>query len=139
MARPTDLNKALAERVAEHVRNGSTLRAAAGVEGISWDTFKNWLRWGAEEREPYFMFFTLTRKAEAEAEVKFTEILRKNAEDRASVGDARWALAWLERRRREDWWLRPERAGEESKLSDTELVEVLEKQLELAKARIAAK
>lgn len=91
---------------------------------------------GEEGHEPYVMFQALTRKAEAQAELKFTEILRENAEDRGSAGDARWALAWLERRRREDWWLRPEQP---SSMPDEEMLAAFEAGAEKLRERIARK
>ena len=120
----------IAQNIAKHIRVGNTLRCAAQSEGVHWDTFKFWLRRGEDGDEPYLTFVTLTRDAEAEAERTFVDVLVNNAKDRNSVGDARWALAWLERRRREDWWLRPEPPREASKMTDDELKEVIAEQAE---------
>lgn len=138
MGRPTDLNEALAKRLAAHVSEGMTHRCAAGLEKVPWATYTNWLRWGEEGREPYLIFRDLTREAEAEFEQSLVETIMHRAGKKHSDDGAVKAAQWvLERRRREDWWLRPEQARDESKLSDTELVDALEKQLEAARERIA--
>lgn len=136
--RPTDLTLDLAERLAGHIRDGNTLRCAAALEMVPWGTFTQWLEKGRQGHEPYVVFADLTDQAKAIAEADCVGRIRKAGE---GCGPGDWkADAWrLERRYRADWFLRPDRPGEESKLPDAELVEVLTEQLELAKARIAAK
>lgn len=113
----------IAENVAKHIRVGNTLRCAAQSEGVNWETFKLWLRRGEEGDEPYLTFLTLTRKAEASAERFAIRRLHAgmkgigpDAASRAKV--AGW---WLERRRREEWWLRPEQPRDLSQLNDAAL------------------
>lgn len=106
--------------MAKHIRQGVTLRCAAQAEGVPWSTFKDWLNWSDAGKEPYAGFSALIRGAEAKAEMTMTRrMTRKSRSPQHDNVDSRNAQFWLERRRREDWWL--SQKEDASKLSTKEL------------------
>jgi hypothetical protein len=119
----------IAERIAGHIKEGVSLRCAAGLEMVPWGTFTEWLQKGREGHEPYVMFSDLTSQAEAEAEAKAAKRILVAGEKEVD-GDWKAMSWWLERRRREDWWLRPEPPKEASKMTDDELKSVIAEQAE---------
>ncbi|WP_394825043.1 hypothetical protein [Pendulispora albinea] len=126
--RPTMLNKRITAIVYKTIAGGSTMRHAADMAGVHYDTMKLWLRRGAEGAEPYLSFLTQTRKAEAVAEARAQRAIRAGIKRGTpeAVGRAKVAGWWLERRRWRDWWLaRPRRTRDPSSLSDAELLEAL--------------
>jgi len=74
------------------LKAGATRTTAAGAAGIHRDTFYQW-----RKENPTFSY-AVTR-AEAQAEINCVESLFQASER----GDWRAAVAWLSRRRREDW------------------------------------
>lgn len=73
---------------------GGTRRAACARVGITPDTFYHWL-------ERYQTFSDAVDRAEADAELRYLTPVARAAND----GDWRAGIAWLERRRRQDWAL----------------------------------
>lgn len=92
MARPTKLTPAVEELILDALRKGNTRTAAAEYVGIPRETLSRWMARSVTFRH------AVTR-AEAEAEVHAVDALRDGYDD----GDWRAALAWLERRRHDDW------------------------------------
>ena len=91
MARPTKLTAATEKAILDALRAGVTRTAAAESNGV--DRTQLW-RWMAR----FATFRNAVLQAEARAEVRATITLRQ-----AGESDWRAALAWLERRRHEDW------------------------------------
>ena len=91
MARNTKRTPVLEEAILRALRAGSTRAAAAEYVGVDRTQLWRWMRDDAAFRNECL-------RAEAEAEIAYTGILRKAATD-----DWRAAFAWLERRRSEDW------------------------------------
>lgn len=91
MARPTKYDDAKANQIATLLRSGCTRKDAVGSVSIDYHTFLNWL-------ERNSSFSSLVGSAESFAAVKMTTILTKAAEQ-----DAKYALEWLKRRRRDEW------------------------------------
>ncbi|MBX7132593.1 MAG: hypothetical protein K1X67_07965 [Fimbriimonadaceae bacterium] len=104
------------EKIEKALATGNTRRAACAFAGISEDTLARWIKSFAD-------FAELVALAEARCEVHMTSMIYKAAQERDVTvtktiqrGDAKitetvtkkefdWkaALAWLERRRSEDW------------------------------------
>lgn len=78
-------------RVLQAIRGGSTNRDAAAYGGVDEDTLIRW-------RKRYAEFADAFTRAESECAVSMTAHLVK-----AAALDWRAALAWLERRRRDEW------------------------------------
>ena len=92
MARPTKYEKERCDKILHALRAGCTRKAASSAGGIDFQTFLNWL-------SRYSGFSTDVEIAENDAEREFT-LTVANA---AGQGDARMAIEWLKRRRRDDW------------------------------------
>ena len=106
MARPTKYTEEKAAQIATLLRGGCTRKDAVGSIGVDYQTFLNWY-------ETNSSFSGLVISAESFAAVKMTTLVTKAAEQ-----DAKYALEWLKRRRRDEW-------GDNinlSRLSDAELV-----------------
>jgi hypothetical protein len=117
MPRPSKFNSQTAERIIAALKAGNTLRASALYAGVTEDTLGNW-------RKRYSDFSAQIDQAEAQAEVGHVATLAAAAR----AGEWRASLAWLERRRHDDWRERKttELTGSveinsPSKLSDAEL------------------
>jgi len=91
MARPTKLTAATEKAILDALRAGITRTAAAESNGV--DRTQLW-RWMAR----FATFRNAVMQAEAQAEVRATITLRQ-----AGESDWRAALAWLEKRRRDEW------------------------------------
>lgn len=92
MARPSKYTPDRVARIVEALEGGNTRRAAATAAGIDQGTLENWMT-------RFSGFSSAVRVAEAEAELAHVATIKRAADD----GDWRAALAWLERRRHEDW------------------------------------
>lgn len=90
--RPTKFDQHTADRIVAALKAGNTLRASARYVGVTEDTLLNW-------RKRYSAFSALIDQSEASAEVMYAAVLAKAAQE----GDWRAAMAWLERRRSDDW------------------------------------
>lgn len=101
--RPTKLTPEVQERICDALRKGCTRRAAAAYAGISEDTLYNWIARGegrakSPPREEFTRFSEAVKRAESEAEKRYTEIIYRAA-------DETWQAAawWLERRYPKEW------------------------------------
>jgi hypothetical protein len=84
----------------EALRSGAYREDACAAAGISYQTFLNWERKGAEQTKgQYVEFFDALKGAEAEAMVQNAEIITTAARS----GDWR-AAAWFLQHRRPDQW-----------------------------------
>lgn len=92
MARPTKRTPQVQEAILLALRAGNTRVASALYVGIARETLLRWISRSVAFRHQ-------VEQAEAQAEVRCVTKL-SNA---ANEGDWRAALAWLERRRHEDW------------------------------------
>lgn len=107
--RPTKLTPEIQKTIMDALRRGSYMETAAAYAGISKNTLYDWLRRGAREKQrlannsrarmlkderPFVEFSDAIKKAQAEAELRDLEIIRKAAEE------GEWqASAWrLERK-----------------------------------------
>jgi hypothetical protein len=121
-----EFNADVAAEVVRILRAGNCRDTAAASVGVLSDTFRKWLRWGAQGEEPYAAFIKECRKAEADAEVDIIQGIRKSGyrqrlktvttlekngkvetttEFREEPGDAR-NLMWIaERRGARNWSL----------------------------------
>jgi hypothetical protein len=92
MVRPSKYTPERVQRVVEALEGGNTRRAAASAAGIDEGTLERWMR-------RFAGFAGAVSAAEATAELAHVATIKRAAED----GDWRASLAWLERRRNEDW------------------------------------
>lgn len=97
--RKTLLTPKRKKRILELVKLGNFPVTVARAVGIHESTLINWLRKGEEGKDPELRkFYEEYKKAEAEAEVRNLAIVQK-----AALRDAKYALAFLERRFPERW------------------------------------
>lgn len=91
---PIKLNVELMNRAALMVESGCYIETACEACGIGRSTYYDWLRWGAEGRDPYAAFYDRLTQARATAEAKHVMTI-----DHATTDD--WhAAAWLLERTR---------------------------------------
>lgn len=91
MARPSKRNAATEQAILDMLRDGMTRTAAAEANGLPRETLSRWI-------SRFVTFRHAVLQAEAQAEVRATTTVRQAAEK-----DWKAALAWLERRRPDDW------------------------------------
>lgn len=95
--RPTLYSHAVATLICDRIRQGVTRNAAAEAAGITRETLFDWMRDNEE-------FSYLVARADAEAEILFTDCLRRGAiGDEGYKGDPKMSVEWLKRRRRADY------------------------------------
>jgi hypothetical protein len=82
------------QAIINYVRMGATRRDAAGAAGISYETFRVWMKEDSA--------FSVS-VSEAECECGALMAARIYAEAMRANGDAKYALEWLKRRRRAEW------------------------------------
>ena len=109
MARPTKYSTGRAEAICGYLRIGATRTASVAAAGVSYDAFRRWIKSNPE-------FSLSVTQAEAECAVAMTKVIW-NA---ALAGEWRAALAWLERRRPQEWGLHAS-----TRLADAEIEQIL--------------
>jgi hypothetical protein len=82
------------DKILTYLRGGATRRDAAAASGVSRDTLRHWMQENSA-------FSALVEEAEGECGALMAA--RLTAEARRSDGDWKAALAWLQRRRRDEW------------------------------------
>jgi hypothetical protein len=96
MARPTKLTPEITLGISESLRRGMTITGACQREGISRETYYNWLEESPE-------FFDTIKRSESEAEELFTDTIISAATDPSFGCTWQAAAWWLERRRKADY------------------------------------
>lgn len=97
--RPSKYTPALGAHIILALSNGATRRDAAALNGIDYKTFWRWLKDGTEDENSEFRKFALqVETAEAELMTRLAQVVIK-----AAVGDPKYALEVLKRRRRTEW------------------------------------
>lgn len=111
--RPTLLSEATAKVLFEAIERGLPYKQAAGLAGISYDTFNRWRIKGRTYEAPqeFCDFCDRLELAQAKAVDSLVETVRKAA----SKGDWKAAAWMLERRHPEEW----ERLGRTSNQEST--------------------
>lgn len=100
MARPSKLTPETHSLIVEAILHGATYKDAAEAAGVSYDTFNEWMKAGAEAKGgKFFEFSEAVKAANAQCAVNFTRVIQTAA----AKGDAKYALEWLKRRRRSEW------------------------------------
>lgn len=79
---------------AENIRLGMTYTASAKAIGVTYQTWKNWERLGAEGKTPYAKWYIAIRQAEADLMKECLESVRLSMK----LGDVKSAMFILERR-----------------------------------------
>lgn len=92
MARPTKYTPEVEALILDALKSGVSRRAAAEYAGLDEKTVINWMK-------RYSSFSSAVIAAESRVEIRASLSLRMAFEG----GDWRAALAWLERRRHQDW------------------------------------
>jgi hypothetical protein len=95
--RPTKFTKDTRDKIVQAIQMGATYELAAQFGGVSYDTFNNWMKRGAEAAEgdqAFVDFFETVKQAEGKAAVGWL------AKIEVAANDGNWqAAAWkLERR-----------------------------------------
>jgi len=124
VGKPTKLTPVLSKDIVKLIAVGNYISTACQANGISSQTYDNWLKWGGEGREPYLAFFVAIKKAEADAEARRVErveqagiggaLIRKktitNQKDGTVIEDEQYAqpqwladMTHLERRHPDRW------------------------------------
>jgi transposase len=133
MARPTDLDDLVEQRIVASLRLGNTPRQAAQAAGISVASYHAWRARGRKGEPRFVEFLDRTEKAAAEAEGQAVEIVR-NA---ALSGTWQAAAWWLERRRWKAW---ARRDAPSAKANETSALDAMtEDELKARAAELAAK
>jgi len=79
---------------------GASYSDAAQAAGVSYETFNEWMKAGANAKSGKFLQFSeAVRKEEADAALRHLTVIN-NA---AAKGDWKASLEWLRRRRRQEW------------------------------------
>lgn len=109
---PTKLTESTHALIVELVGRGHFRETAAAHAGIDPRTLRNWLKWGAEGKEPYQQFAHDLMVAEAEAEVADLDAIDRAG--KGSIGDREagfppiegdWkAIAWRRERMNPSRW-----------------------------------
>jgi hypothetical protein len=109
VGRPTELNDAVQQKLCDALRAGNYLEAAGPYAGVSRSTVYRWLAQANQEgADPRLVEFRdAVRSAEAQAEVHAVGVIRQGI----AHGDARIALAYLERRHPQRWRNRNDNGG----------------------------
>jgi hypothetical protein len=89
--RPTKYHDERCDTILQTIRQGNTLKVAALMGGISYDTLNEW-------RKVFPEFAEAVNRAEAEAEALHVVNIRTHSADQWQA--SAW---WLERRRHSDW------------------------------------
>ncbi len=89
---PMKFTQARQDAILERLKAGSTRSAAAESVGVHRSQMTRWV-------EKHATFATAVLRAEAEAEIRYTALFAKGAQE----GDWRAAESWLKRRRPEEW------------------------------------
>ena len=107
MGRSSKISEKVISELSTAIRQGATYELASNYAGITYRTFRNWMKKGEElsdehenedsisdEDKTFFQFFHALKKAEGQAAVKWLLLIEKAAQD-----DNWQAAAWkLERR-----------------------------------------
>lgn len=80
---PSKLTQAVEDEIATHVEAGSYIETACEAAGIAQQTYYDWLRWGAEGREPYASFRARMLQARATAEARDVAFIAASGDWRA--------------------------------------------------------
>jgi len=134
--RPSKITPDVTRRICAALSASTIRKDAALIGGVSYETLRRWMHKGEGEAlkaiegvlDPdtapaggAYAFYMAVLQAEASTSIRLSMTLYK-----AALNDPRYALLWLERRRRTDW-------GQRINIRDVPtdlLIEVLEGQLE---------
>lgn len=98
--RPSKLTTELQSKIVEAIIAGNYAETAAEANGITEQTFWNWMLWGRNGKgEPYIGFFEAITRARAEAEMRLVGVALGGDMPGVSNGPAKAALNFLERTR----------------------------------------
>jgi len=100
MARPCKLTPEVQQIIVNAIGLGASYSDAAQAAGVSYETFNEWMKAGANAKSGKFLQFSeAVRKEEADAALRHLTVIN-NA---AAKGDWKASLEWLRRRRRQEW------------------------------------
>lgn len=91
MARKSKLTDEAIKEASECIAIGMSYTATAKALNISYETFANWMKWGAEGKAPYCLFFTKINTAESELLKTCLKQLKKAA-DIGDINTVKWIL-----------------------------------------------
>lgn len=97
MARPTKLTPEVQAQIVVDIEDGNLPETCAQAVGIDRHTFRNWMRWGAEGKEPYDEFFSAVACARARREMNLVKKVVFGDGPGEGFGAAKAAAFLLER------------------------------------------
>lgn len=102
IGRPSRFTQELQDKIVAGVRMGLTKCVASELAGVPVGTFKDWMAWGLDGREPYAAFSAAIQKAVAESEAMLLSTIK-------DASKKEWtAAAWIMERRFPERWARRE-------------------------------
>jgi len=110
VGRPTKLTPEVSEKIVTALRGGNYREVACRYAGISYQTFRTWLKRAEEQQAPpeYLEFAAAVEKAEADAEVADIALIRRAAQDGSWT-----AAAWVRERKNPERWGKKDRTAVE--------------------------
>lgn len=100
MSRKLRISEDLIEKIAKYISEGNYVEVACAASGIGKTTYYRWFDIGEKSKSGiYREFRNAIKKAEADAETKYTGVIK----DAANTGQWTAAAWWLERRYPERW------------------------------------
>jgi hypothetical protein len=110
VGRPSKFTEETRSKILAALRGGNYREVACRYAGVSYQTFRNWLKMGEDPSSPpeYQEFLEAVEKAEADAEVADIALIRKAAQEGSWT-----AAAWMRERKNPERWGRKDRAAVE--------------------------
>lgn len=108
--RPTKFTEETKTKILTALKGGNYREVACRYAGVSYQTFRKWLKLGEDPTAPpeYRQFLEAVEKAEADAEVADLALIRRAAQEGSWT-----AAAWVRERKNPERWGRKDRASVE--------------------------
>lgn len=108
MGRPTKLNDAVQNKIVVAIRRGLTYERASQLAGVDYQTFRNWMIRGEQEKErlsekgarerkreaPFFEFFEAVQRAEIEGEFTNANVIKDAADGGRQYTETKTVKVW---------------------------------------------
>lgn len=102
IGRPSRFTQELQDKIVAGVRMGLAMCVASELAGVPERTFRDWMAWGRDGREPYATFAHAVEKGIAESEAQLLSTIK-------DASKKEWtAAAWIMERRFPERWARRE-------------------------------
>lgn len=110
VGRPTKFTEETRGKILTALKGGNYREVACRYAGVSYQTFRNWLKMAEDASAPpeYLEFLEAVEKAEADAEVADLALIRRAAQEGSWT-----AAAWVRERKNPERWGRKDRTAVE--------------------------